>query len=65
MGFAHSAVHAAMAGRTGIMVSFVNTHFVHVPLERAIRELKRVDIKARDYRLLLAATGQPGPSAIV
>ena len=40
---AHSAVHAAMCGRTEMLVGRWHGRFVHVPMELAIRERNTVD----------------------
>jgi 6-phosphofructokinase 1 len=31
--FARNAVHAAMAGKTGVVVGFLHERFIHVPIE--------------------------------
>ncbi len=56
---ARSAVHAAMAGRTGLMIGYLNSHFVHVPIGRAVAEKKRVDVESPTWAAVLSATGQP------
>jgi len=53
------AAHAAMSGRTGIVVSRMHGNFVHVPMEKAIQERKEIDRKGWLYETLLDATGQP------
>jgi 6-phosphofructokinase len=40
---AHNAVHAAMSGRTRMVVNRWHTRFVHVPMSLAIRERNCVD----------------------
>ena len=54
----HSAVHAGLAGKTGMMVSLWNNHFVHVPLELAISHRSRVDPAGGLWRAVREATGQ-------
>ncbi len=53
------AVHAAMAGKTGLMVSYINDRFVHVPLQAAITKRKQVNLKSRFWQSVLESTGQP------
>ncbi len=53
------AVHAAMAGKTGLMVSYINDRFVHVPLKAAITKRKQVNLKSRFWQSVLESTGQP------
>jgi 6-phosphofructokinase 1 len=56
--FARNAVHAAMAGKTGLVVGLVHDTFVHVPIELLSREKKRVDPKGWWWRAVIASTGQ-------
>lgn len=53
------AVHAAMSGRTGLVVSFLHGHYVHVPIELIARSSKQVDVNGELWRAVLATTGQP------
>ena len=53
------AVHAAMAGKTGMIVSFINSHFVHVPIHLTVSGRKRVDPHRELWRDVIEATGQP------
>jgi len=56
---AHSAVHAALAGKTGMMVSLWGNHNVHVPIELAISYRAQVDPQGGLWRAVREATGQP------
>ncbi|MDZ8118062.1 ATP-dependent 6-phosphofructokinase [Pontiella agarivorans] len=56
---AHAAVHAAMAGRTAMMVSRWSGHYVHVPLELVTKGRRRIDPTGSLWRTVLEATGQP------
>jgi 6-phosphofructokinase 1 len=56
---AHSAVHAALAGKTGMMVSLWGNHNVHVPIEIAISYHSQVDPGGGLWRAVREATGQP------
>ena len=56
---AHNAVHAAMCGRTEMVVSRWHTKFVHVPMGLAIRERNCVDPNGDLWMTVLESTGQP------
>jgi 6-phosphofructokinase 1 len=56
---ARHAVHAAMAGKTGLVVSYLNGQFVHVPVEQITRGSKRLDLEGELWRAVLSSTGQP------
>ncbi len=53
------AVHAGMAGKTGLMISYLNDQFVHVPLAEAIKRRKTVNLNSRFWLSVLESTGQP------
>jgi 6-phosphofructokinase 1 len=53
-----NAVHAAMAGKTSMMVSLWNDRYVHVPLTSAIKKVKRVNTNSRFWLSVLESTGQ-------
>ncbi len=53
------SVHAAMAGKTGMIVSFINSHFVHVPIRLTVSGSKRIDPHQELWRDVIEATGQP------
>lgn len=53
------AVHAAMAGKTGLIVSFLHGRFVHVPIVLATAERNTVDPEGELWLGVLEATGQP------
>ena len=57
------AVHAAMAGKTGLVVSFLHGQFVHVPINLITRSSKRLDLEGELYRAVLAATVGTGAQA--
>lgn len=56
---ARHAVHAAMAGRTGLVVSYLNGQFVHVPTAEIVRGSKTLDLDGELWRAVLSSTGQP------
>jgi 6-phosphofructokinase 1 len=41
--FARHAVHAAMAGKTGVVIGFLHERFIHVPIELLATHTKRLD----------------------
>lgn len=53
------AVHAAMSGRTGLVVSYLNGQFVHVPIAEIVKGGKHVDLDGELWRAVLSSTGQP------
>lgn len=53
------AVHAAMAGRTGLVISYLYGQFVHVPISVIAAGGKRVDLDGELWRAVLSCTGQP------
>ncbi len=57
--FARHAVHAAMAGKTGLVIGFLHERFIHVPIELLATHTKRLDPAGGWWRSVLAATGQP------
>jgi 6-phosphofructokinase 1 len=56
--FARKAVHAAMAGKTNMVVGFWNGTFTHLPIPLAVSEKKRLDPEGPFWASVLAATGQ-------
>lgn len=57
--FARNAVHAAMAGKTGLVIGFLHERFIHVPIELLATHTKRLDPASGWWRSVLATTGQP------
>ena len=57
--FARHAVHAAMAGKTGVVIGFLHERFIHVPIELLATHTKRLDPASGWWHSVLAATGQP------
>lgn len=53
-----NAVHAAMAGKTGMVVSRLQSRFVHVPLELVTMKRKKLNIEADYWRAVIESTGQ-------
>jgi 6-phosphofructokinase 1 len=53
------AVHAAMAGKTGLVVSFLHGQYVHVPISEIARRSKHVHLDGELWRAVISSTGQP------
>ena len=53
------AAHAGMAGKTGVLIGSWSNLFVHVPIELAIQQRKRIDPTGILWTSVLEATGQP------
>lgn len=53
------AVHAAMSGRTKILISLVNNHFVHLPIPMAVSQRNYIDPESAVWRDVLEVTRQP------
>jgi 6-phosphofructokinase 1 len=56
---AQHAVHAAMAGKTGMLVGRWHGAFVHLPVEMATHGRNKVDPNRDLWRAVLESTGQP------
>jgi 6-phosphofructokinase 1 len=57
--FARNAVHAAMAGKTGLVIGYLHDQFIHVPIELLAKQKKRLEPRSWAWHAVLAATGQP------
>ena len=53
-----NAVHAAMSGRTNMLVGYWNNHYTHVPIPAAVQRRKRIDPEDWLWTNVLLATGQ-------
>ncbi|MBV4360379.1 ATP-dependent 6-phosphofructokinase [Pinibacter aurantiacus] len=56
--FARSAVHAAMAGKTGLVIGYMHDRFIHVPIELLASRKKSMDPHSFQWKAVQAATGQ-------
>jgi 6-phosphofructokinase 1 len=56
---ARNAVHAGMAGRTGMLAGYWNGQYTHVPLREVIARTKQVDLEGDLWHAVLECTGQP------
>jgi 6-phosphofructokinase 1 len=55
----HNAVHAAMSGRTAMVVGRLRRRFVHIPMSLAVSRRNQVDPHGDLWMSVLEATGQP------
>ncbi|MES2439671.1 MAG: ATP-dependent 6-phosphofructokinase [Verrucomicrobiota bacterium] len=53
------AVHAAMAGKTGMVVARWHQRFVHLPMDLVTSGRRKVDAQGDLWRSVLESTGQP------
>jgi len=56
---AQNAVHAAMAGKTDLVIGRWHQHFVHLPLTVATAKRRQVDPHGNLWLSVLQSTGQP------
>jgi 6-phosphofructokinase 1 len=54
-----NAVHAAMSGRTNVVISRWNGRYVHIPIDLVTRGKKRISTDSNYWRAVLESTGQP------
>ncbi|HPD55627.1 MAG TPA: ATP-dependent 6-phosphofructokinase [Smithellaceae bacterium] len=52
------AVHAAMAGKTGLLVALMREEYVHLPLDAAVTR-RKIDPRGNIWQRVLETTGQP------
>jgi 6-phosphofructokinase 1 len=57
--FARNAVHAAMAGKTGLVIGFMHNVFIHVPIELLTSRKKFMEPDSLAWYAALSSTGQP------
>ena len=55
----NAAVHAAMAGKTKVIIGLVNNKYVHLPIKAAIVKRRHVNPEGNLWRDTLDATHQP------
>jgi 6-phosphofructokinase 1 len=59
MRLAHNAVHAAMCGRTEVLISRLHMRFINIPIPLAIHHRNTVDPNGDLWMTVLESTGQP------
>ena len=57
--YARHAVHAAMAGKTDLIIGDWYSVYVHVPIPLAVVRRKKIDIESDLWHAVISATGQP------
>ena len=55
----NAAAHAAMAGKTKVIIGLVNNEFVHLPIKSVISHRHKIDPESSMWRDTLDATNQP------
>lgn len=58
LNLAENAVHAAMAGKSGMVIGHWHGHFVHIPVQLAVRERRKIDPKSQFWHTVLGVTRQ-------
>jgi 6-phosphofructokinase 1 len=53
-----NAVHAAMAGKTGLVVSRLRDHYIHLPLQLVTQKRRTLNCESDYWRAVLESTGQ-------
>jgi len=54
-----NAVHAAMAGKSEMLISLVHNYYVHIPMRMAVSRKNRIDPDKELWRDVVDVTGQP------
>ncbi|NOY82468.1 MAG: ATP-dependent 6-phosphofructokinase [Kiritimatiellaeota bacterium] len=55
---AENAVHAAMAGRTNVVIGHWHERFTHVPIELAVRQRRKINPRGQLWQSVLAVNRQ-------
>lgn len=56
---ARMAVHAAVAGKTDLLIGYIHNYFVHVPISLAVASSKYLNPEGDLWMAVVASTGQP------
>ena len=62
---ARHAVHAAMAGKTGMVVALWHQRYVHLPIQFLAGGCAKVDVEGDLWRSVLESTGQPAHMGVI
>jgi 6-phosphofructokinase 1 len=54
-----NAMHAAMAGKTDMVISKLHDRFIHLPLHLVTQKRRKLNIYSNYWRSVLESTGQP------
>lgn len=57
--FGRRAVHAAMAGKTGMVIGYWNDEYINVPISMVTSVKRRVEPEGELWTLVQSSTGQP------
>jgi len=56
---AANATHAAMSGKTGVLLGLVHNYYVHVPIRMAVSRRNVLSPTGMTWRAVMETTGQP------
>ncbi|MGM0444712.1 MAG: ATP-dependent 6-phosphofructokinase [Fibrobacterota bacterium] len=56
---AGNAVHAAMCGKTAVLMGLVHNYYVHIPMKMAVAKRNSINPDSSLWRGVLESTGQP------
>lgn len=56
--YARNAVHAAMAGKTGLVIGYLHDKFIHIPIDLLTSRTKTMETTGLAWSAVLASTGQ-------
>jgi 6-phosphofructokinase 1 len=56
---ARHAVHAGMAGKTGVLIGYQHNQYVNVPIPAVVSQSKGMEVSGDLWRAVLQSTGQP------
>jgi 6-phosphofructokinase 1 len=56
--YARNAVHAAMAGKTGLVIGYLHDKFIHIPIDLLTSRTKTMETNGLAWSAVLASTGQ-------
>ncbi len=56
---AQNAVHAVMAGKTGFVIGYWNTHFTVLPIPMTVSKRKKISTEGELWSTVIETTGQP------
>jgi len=56
---ARNSAHAAMAGKTGLLIGYWHNYCIHVPIELAIASKRQLSQDSELWSAVIASTGQP------
>jgi 6-phosphofructokinase 1 len=54
-----NAVHAAMCGKTNVLMGLVHNYYVHIPIKMAVNQRNVLNPDGSTWRAVMETTGQP------